>query len=251
MAISVWHAALIALIASAHGCGHPPAAAAARSNSMDITGTLELDGRPLADVALALVADDGRTVAVAVARSDAAGRFSLPRAAAPAAPATSRVVAKLQAPVIGAVAAPVTGGPIALAASTAHAVTLTIDIELPPGAAPVEGYEVSVTPTGLDGVPAPALRTLTLDGMGPARSNAYHKRRIAGARAELRVLPGTYDIQALHIVDGPKQVPPPASWVSGGGALDDGRAIAADLGYVRVDVHRDTRVRVTMVPASD
>ena len=70
---------------------------------MEITGTLALDGRPLADVELALVTDDGRTVAIA--RSDRAGGFSLPRAAAPAAPATSWVVAKLQAPVIGAVVA--------------------------------------------------------------------------------------------------------------------------------------------------
>ncbi|HEX8112212.1 MAG TPA: hypothetical protein VF516_30975, partial [Kofleriaceae bacterium] len=76
MSTSVRSAALIALIASAHGCGRPPSSPPARSSSMDITGTLELDGRPLDDVALALVADDGRTVAVA--RSDAAGRFSLP-----------------------------------------------------------------------------------------------------------------------------------------------------------------------------
>ena len=217
----------------------------------DITGTLELDGRPLGDVALALVADDGRTVAVA--RSDAAGRFSLPRAAVPAAPATSWVVAKLQAPVVGAVAAPLTAGgpPIALAASTAHAATLTIDLELPPGAAPVDWYEVSVTPTRLDGVPAPALRTLTLDGMGPARSNSYHKLRVTGTRAQLRVLPGTYDVRAAHVVDGPKQVPPPARWVSGSARLDDGRTVAADLEYVPVDVRRDTRLRVTMVPASE
>lgn len=33
--------------------------------SADITGTLELDGRSLGDVALALVAEDGRTTAVA------------------------------------------------------------------------------------------------------------------------------------------------------------------------------------------
>lgn len=218
---------------------------------MDITGTLELDGRPLGDVALALVTDDGRTVAVA--RSDAAGRFSLPRVAVPAAPSTSWVVAKLQAPVVGAVAAPVTpgGAPVALVASTAQSVTLTVDLELPPGAAPVDWYEVSVTPTRLDGVVAPALRTLTLDGMGPARSNAYHKLRVEGTRAQLRVLPGTYDVRAAHIVDGPKQVPPPASWVSGSARLDDGRVVAADLEYVSVDVRRDTRLQVAMVPASD
>ncbi|HSK00204.1 MAG TPA: hypothetical protein VK932_03145 [Kofleriaceae bacterium] len=251
MSPSVRHAALVALIASAHGCGRPPSSPTARSSSMEITGTLELDGRPLGDVALALVADDGRTVAVA--RSDDAGRFSLPRAAAPAAPATSWIVAKLQAPVVGAVAAPVPAGEatVALVASAAQAVTLTLDVELPPGAAPVDWYEVSVTPTALDGVPAPALRTLTLDGMGPARRNAYHELRVEGVRAELRVLPGTYDVRAAHIVDGPKQVPPPASWVSGGAALDDGRVIAADLEYVAVDVHRDTRLRVTMVPAHD
>lgn len=218
---------------------------------MDITGTLELDGHPLADVALSLVADDGRTVAIA--RSDAAGRFTLPRAAAPAAPSTSWVVAKLEAPVVGAVAAPVTAGgaPIALAASTAHAATLTVDVELPPGAAPVDWYEVSVTPTRLDGVPAPALGTLTLDGMGPARRNAYHNLRIEGTRAELRVLPGTYDVHVAHVVDGPKQIPPPAGWVSGRAVLDDGRPVAADFEYVPVDVQRDTRLRVTMVPASD
>lgn len=217
---------------------------------MDITGTLELDGRPLGEVALALVAEDGRTVAVT--RSDAKGRFSLPRAAVPAAPATSWVVAKLQAPVVGAVAAPVTtGAPIALVASTSQSATLTIDLELPPGAAPVDWYEVSVTPTRLDDVPAPALRALTLDGMGPARSNTYHKLRVEGVRAQLRVLPGTYDVRAAHVVDGPKQVPPPASWVSGSARLDDGRVIAADLEYVPIDVHRDTRLRVTMIPASD
>jgi hypothetical protein len=150
-------------------------------------------------------------------------------------------------------AAPVTAGgaPIALVASAARAVTLTIDVELPPGAAPVDGYEVSVTPMALDGVPAPALRTLTLYGMGPARRNAYHELRIEGARAELRVLPGTYDVRAAHVVDGSKQVPPPASWVSGSASLDDGRVLAADLEYVAVDVHRDTRLRVTMVPAHD
>jgi len=75
---------------------------------MDIPGTLELDGRPLGDVELSLVTDDGRTVAVA--RSDAAGRFSLPRTAIPAAPSMSWVVAKLQGPVVGAIAAPVTAG---------------------------------------------------------------------------------------------------------------------------------------------
>jgi hypothetical protein len=251
MSTSVRSAALVALIASAHGCGRPPSSPTARSSSMDITGTLELDGRPLGDVALALVADDGRTVAVA--RSDAAGRFSLPRAAVPAAPSTSWVVAKLQAPVVGAVAAPVTAGgaPIALVASTAQSATLTVDLELPPGAAPVAWYEVSVTPTRLDGVPAPALRTLTLDGMGPARSNSYHKLRVAGSRAQLRVLPGIYEVRAAHVVDGPKQVPPPASWVSGSARLDDDRVVAADLEYVSIDVRRDTRLRVAMVPASD
>jgi len=216
---------------------------------MDITGTLELDGRLTGDVVLALVADDGRTVAVT--RSDAAGRFSLPLAAAPAAPAMSWVVAKLQAPMVGAVATSVTAGgaPIALAASSAQAVTLTIEVELPVGVAPVDWYEVSATPTALDGVPAPVLRTLTLDGMGPARSNAYHKLRVKGAQAQMRVLPGVYDVRVAHIVDGPKQVPPPASWVSGSASLDDGRVVTADLEYVSVDVHRDTRLRVTMVPA--
>jgi hypothetical protein len=216
---------------------------------MDITGTLEVDGRPLGDVALALVADDGRTLAVA--RSDAAGRFSLLRGAATP---TSWVVAKLQAPVVGAVAAPVPAdaAPIALAASTAKAATLTADIELPPGAAPVDWYEVSVTPTSLDGVPAAALRTLTLDGMGPARSNSYHKLRVTGGKLRVRVLPGVYDLRVAHIVDGPKPIPPaPALWVSGHAALSDGRVVAADLEYILVDVHRDVALRVTMVPARD
>lgn len=100
-------------------------------------------------------------------------------------------------------------------------------------------------------MPAPALWTLTLDGMGPARRNAYHALRVEGARAQLCILPGTYDVRAAHIVDGPKQVPPPASWVSGSASLDDGRVIAADLEYVAVDVHRDTRLRMTMVPVYD
>jgi hypothetical protein len=215
---------------------------------MDITGTLEVDGRPLGDVALALVGDDGRTLAVA--RSDAAGRFTLPRSGAPP---TSWVVAKLQAPVVGAVAAPVTadGAPLALTASSARAATLAAEIELPPGAAPVEWYEASVTPTELDGVPAPALRTLTLDGMGPARSNSYHKVRVSDGVLRLRVLPGVYDLRIAHVVDGPKRVPPVPGWVSGSATLADGRVIAADLEYVPVDVHGDVALRVTMVPMRD
>ena len=214
---------------------------------MEITGTLTLDSHPLAEVEFALVSNDGRTTAIA--RSDSAGRFSLPRAAATPA---SWVVAKLQQPVIGAMVAPATASePLVLALSTAACVTITIDVALPQGAAPVDWFEVSITPTALDGVAAPALRTLTLDGMGPARRNSYVKQQVEGTRTQFRVLPGRYDVRTAHIVDGPLQRSPPASWVSGGGVLDDGRTVAADLEYLPVDIHRDTHLRVTMVPAGE
>jgi hypothetical protein len=240
-------ARLVALTAAAQlACGSTPAPPPERT-AMQITGTLALDGRPLGDTVLALVADDGHTLAVT--RSDPAGRFALP-----AAPPRSWVIAKLRGPLIGGAAAQVAtdGAPVHLAVTTADAATLAVDIELPAGAAPVDWFEVSVTPTALAGTPAAVLRTLTLDGVGPARSNAYEKLRVDRPAARLRVVPGSYDLRVAHVVDGPKRIPPvPASWVSGRATLADGRVVAADLEYVAIDVRGDTRVRVAMVPASE
>lgn len=216
---------------------------------MDVTGTLEVDGHYLGDVMIALVAGDGTTVAVT--RSDADGRFLLPRSTAPA---TGWLVAKLHEPIVGAVVAPLTsdGAPVKLAASTAAAVTLSANIELPPGATPVDWFDVSVTPTSQDGVPAAALRTLTLDGMGPARRNAYHKLRVQGPKLRLRALPGTYDLHVAHAVERPKAPPPlPPNWVSGSGTLRDGTVINADLDYLAVDLHHDVELHVTMAPSGD
>src|SRR4051812_27102834 len=120
----VQYVALLALIASVPACERTPASPTiVRTSSMEITGTLTLDGHPLAEADLALVGDDGRTTAIA--RSDSAGRFSLARAGAP----TSWVVAKLQQPIVGAVVAPVpAGATVALAVSSATCATLTVDV---------------------------------------------------------------------------------------------------------------------------
>jgi hypothetical protein len=215
---------------------------------MAVTGTLEVDGHAVGNVALALVADDGTTLAVT--RSDPAGRFSFPRSAAP----SSWVIAKLHEPVVGAVAARATtdGSPVLLTSSTASCATLAADIALPPGADPVAWFDVSVTPTSQDGIPVVVLRTLTLDGVGPARTNAYHKLRVQGSKLHVRVLPGGYDLHVAHVIERPKSPPPsPTNWISDRATLRDGTVVAADLGYFAVDLHHDLELRVTMVPARD
>jgi len=247
MWISAWQAASVPLIASLHmACArHPQPTPTVRTQSMDVTGVLQVDGHPVGEAAIALVADDGRTVAAG--HSDAGGRFALP---AGAAFQSGWVVAKLHAPVVGAIAAPVAAdrAPITLAVSTSAAVTLTVDIDPPQAADPVRWFDVTVTPTSQDGVPAAALRALTLDGIGPARSNAYHKLRVTGLTSRLRVLPGTYDVRVAHVVEDSKRIPPvPSNWVSARATLEDGRVVVADLEHLSVNVRRDVEMRVAMV----
>jgi hypothetical protein len=246
MPICFCHAAVVTLIgALLAACDRQPMLPPTpRTPFMDVTGTLEVDGHPVGDVAMALVSSDGSTVAVA--QSDAAGRFTLP---AGVAFGSGWVVAKLHAPVIGGVAAPVAADrdSLRLSVSTADAMTLTLEIELPEGAAPVSWFDVAVTPTSQDGVPSAALSSLTLDAMGPARSVAFHKARLSGATLRLRVLPGTYDVRVAHVVDDSKRVPPvPPNWVGTRATLGDGRVLAADLDHISVDVRRDVELRVAL-----
>lgn len=221
-------------------CGHAPVPTPTENMGMkDVTGTVMLDGVPQRDVELSLVTSDGRTVAAA--RSGADGAFHAPRGDA------AWVVAKLRGPaLVGAVVQRLGDGALALDASTARAATVTASMQLPGGVPAVDWYEVSLTPTALDGVPDQVLRTVTLDGMGPARVNALASQR-TGSRAELRVVPGQYTLVVTHVVEQPKSPAHEISYVTGGGVIG-GQRVAASLDALSIDARHDVAVTVEMVP---
>lgn len=214
-----------------------------------VSGTLEVDHRPVDGAEVVLLAPGGR--AVEATHSDATGHFVF---AAQSVPPGAAVLGKLHAPLVGAAYARVgpAGGPVALAAAASGAAALSVSIELPGGAAPVDWFDVEVTPRALSGVPLEAVNALTLDGTGPARRGNYHTVRVTEPRASLRLLPGSWDLKVSHIIERGKPVrSAPPNWIGGRLTLPGGTQVDAELGSMRVEVTRDVEVRVAMRPFAE
>lgn len=208
-----------------------------------VRGRLEVDHQPISDAEIVLLDAAGQAVEAVV--SDAVGRFAFARSGV-------SVVGKLHAPLVGAAYAPITNGPVTLTAVLRDAATLTVEIDLPAGAAPVEWFDVELTPHVLVGVSPEAVQTLTLDGTGPARRGNYHKARVAEPRITLRVQPGSWDLKVSHIVERGKPMrSAPPNWQGSSLLLADGTQVDAELGRVRIEIARDLAVRIAMRSVAD
>lgn len=205
-------------------------------------GTVRVDGHPIrgADV---LLLDAGGKV-LAAGRTDEAGGYRL---APPAGFAGGMLLARLYRPIVGARATPVTRpGETDFDFTTRDTVALGGEVEAPSGVSP-DFLDVSITPRALDGVPPSANMALIAVDTGPALKASYLTEEIKEPHFAFRVLPGTWDLLVNRIVE---QAPTVKATVpnltSVELTLPDGTKPAQTFGAYRLDVRRDTQVRVRL-----
>lgn len=161
---------------------------------MPVTGTLTLDGRPVRDADVLLVAD---TTVLALSKTAADGSYQLDADASDRA----LVVARLRAPVVGVWVAPARGG-TDFKLTGDELVDVHLDFQVPAGVVH-DWLDVKLTPRR-DEIPP---RIVLATGIKPGLAEAMYAERLVSPTFDVRVRRGLYDLRAYRIVDAPKGAP--------------------------------------------
>lgn len=169
-------------------------------------GTILVGGKPSAGSEAFLLGPDGRVVGFGA--TDSSGRYVI---APPAGFVGGTLMSKFYRPIVGvrAVAVGPTCQPVDFAVADTEAVTLSGELEMPPGVA-LDWIEIGLTPRHMAGVPANAeLAVLAVDTSSSIKG-MFFTEKISRPSFSFRVLPGTWDITSVRFVDGPKSIVPAA-----------------------------------------
>jgi hypothetical protein len=202
-----------------------------------IAGTVEIDGKPVAEVEVAVI--DAEGTVVSAAETDEAGAFRLDTTE------SGWVVAKIRDPFVAVGVQPVSEQ-VHFALSEVDTVSLRGTIRFPDGV-PFDWVDVSVTPRALPGVPDPVLAKLLVVGTGPGKRGGYWNRRATTPEFSIRVQPGTHELRFEHVIDSaPMPFGGPTSLAGDVLTLDDGTRPERQYGAHRVEVSADRAFEVTM-----